>query len=351
MQCEAMSAHYDDDCFIQEIRPWKHVSLPVDAVRLFHGRGDYYPSENSSLVRKITLDWFPPVFLLTYYATDTLDGTTTIAQYQKRWLDVLTEIPAIDSTVNLVIQIRPCSTCRNQTLTETRLVSGMVPEPHIVTENGAKYQVHLLKGQNHGLFLDMVHGRSWIHTQCKDRLVSDHLTPAKVLNLFSYSCAFSVVALLGGAKEVINIDMSRGALTLGQKNHEWNHLGGNHRARFWCHDIFKSWGKITQQGPYDILIVDPPTFQRQSFVAKKDYGKIIRRIPVLLTPSSHSYAMLCLNAPDLSCQFLLDLVEKEAPELEFVQRLPHPISFPVLDEDRALKILIYRWRSPVGSIV
>ena len=66
----------------------------------------------------------------------------------------------------------------------------------MVTERGARYGVHVLRGQNHGLFLAMAAGRDWVR-----RTVAMHPEPARmrVLNLFAYTCAFSVVAGLAGA--------------------------------------------------------------------------------------------------------------------------------------------------------
>lgn len=70
----------------------------------------------------------------------------------------------------------------------------------------------------------------------------------KVLNLFAYTCAFSVAALKGGADEVVNMDMSKGALAIGKQNHLLNGLTAG--ARFLGHDIFKSWGKLKKNsGP------------------------------------------------------------------------------------------------------
>jgi 23S rRNA (cytosine1962-C5)-methyltransferase len=48
---------------------------------------------------------------------------------------------------------------------ETRTMAGALPEPHVVTENGAQYLLHIGRGQNHGLFLDMAAGRDWVRQQ------------------------------------------------------------------------------------------------------------------------------------------------------------------------------------------
>jgi 23S rRNA (cytosine1962-C5)-methyltransferase len=211
-------------------------------------------------------------------------------------------------------------------------MSGSVPEPHVVTEQGASFRVHVLKGQNHGLFLDMAEGRRWV------RELAQAQPQIKVLNLFAYTCAFSVVALQGGAKQVVNVDMSHGAMAIGQQNHQLNGL--NTGASFLAHDIFKTWGKISRSGPYDLIVVDPPSYQKGSFIATKDYARLMRRLPELLMPGGQ--ALLCLNAPELGLAFLQDQMREAAPELRFMQRLPNPAVFADVSPERSLKVLVYQ---------
>jgi 23S rRNA (cytosine1962-C5)-methyltransferase len=211
-------------------------------------------------------------------------------------------------------------------------MAGNVPNPHAVTEDGTRYLVHVDKGQNHGLFLDMAEGRRWVRGHMAAR------PKQKVLNLFAYTCAFSVVALQASAKLVVNVDMGQGAMAIGQKNHRLNRVDSG--ASFWVHDIFKTWGKITRTGPYELVIVDPPSFQKGSFVATKDYARLMRRLPDLLTDDGH--ALLCLNAPELDCAFLMDQMQALVPELKFVQRIANPAAFADASPERALKMLLYR---------
>jgi 23S rRNA (cytosine1962-C5)-methyltransferase len=211
-------------------------------------------------------------------------------------------------------------------------MAGSVPEPHVVTEGSTRFRVHVLKGQNHGLFLDMAQGRRWVreHATAKAGL--------KVLNLFAYTCAFSVVALQAGARQVTNLDMSHGALAIGQQNHQLNGITSG--AGFLAHDIFTTWGKITRGGPYDLIIVDPPSYQKGSFVATKDYARLMRRLPDLLEVGGH--ALLCLNAPELGMAFLQDQMQALAPSLVFVQRVQNPPVFADVSDERSLKALVYR---------
>ena len=293
------------------------MAMPIDAERIFHGRGGLYPG-----CEHWVLDAFPPVLVLTSFKPVTQEELETVqTSISQRWAQIAPNAP-----LNWVFQNRQDGE------PDTRLMAGQVPEPHDVSEQGARFRVHVLKGQNHGLFLDMAAGRRWVREQAS---VNPKL---RVLNLFAYTCAFSVVALKAGAQQVVNVDMSQGAMTIGQKNHQLNGL--THGASFLVHDIFKTWGKISRSGPYDLIIVDPPSFQKGSFIATKDYAKLMRRLPDLLMPGGQ--ALLCLNAPELGTGFLQDQMKEFAGALDFVQRLPNPITFGDVSTDRSLKVLIYR---------
>jgi 23S rRNA (cytosine1962-C5)-methyltransferase len=111
-------------------------------------------------------------------------------------------------------------------------------------------------------------------------------------------------------------------------------------ASFLVHDIFKTWGKITRSGPYDLIIVDPPSYQKGSFIATQDYARLMRRLPELLAPEG--YALLCLNAPELDVAFLHDQMRALAPELVFKERLANPTVFADVSTERALKVLVYQ---------
>lgn len=302
--------------------------LPTDATRVFHGRGGLHPG-----CEHWALDWFAPVWLLTCFQPVADEDLAHVHQaLAQRWAQL-----APDQPLNLVVQTRHEGRAHSQVL------AGSVPDPHDVAEDGALYRVHLLKGQNHGLFLDMAEGRRWVRQQVQ-RLAA--LQPGfKVLNLFAYTCAFSVVALQAGAAQVVNLDMSPGALSIGQLNHRLNGLGGQGgpggaagRASFLPHDLFNSWGKLTRGGPYQLVILDPPSYQKGSFVATKDYARLLRRLPGLLAPGGH--ALLCLNAPELPLSFLQQQLQAEAPGLQLLQRLPNPPAFADVDPDRALKVLV-----------
>jgi len=293
------------------------LPLAIDAGRFFHGRGGLHLG-----CEQWALDAYPPVWLLTSFQPASDDELAAVqAALAARWQQT-----APDQPLNWLYQ------CRHEGRASTRLMAGAVPEPHDVSEGGTHFRVHLQRGQNHGLFLDMAEGRRWLRAQMAAR------PGQKLLNLFAYTCAFSVVALQAGAAQVVNLDMSASALAIGQQNHRLNGIIAG--ASFLPHDLFTTWGKLGRSAPYDLVIVDPPSYQKGSFVATKDYPRLMRRLPDLLVPGGQ--VLLCLNAPELGPGFLQEAMAAQAPTLRFVERLANPPAFADVSTERSLKVLIYQ---------
>lgn len=290
-------------------------SETVDGVepcrRLFHGRGHAYPG-----FEHINIDWLPPVALITLYQ----EGGEELLQPLADTL--YTQLPDCQS---VQVQYR----CRRMAPFE--LLRGEAIEELVVEEGGLKYSLRLGTTQNTGLFLDMRNGRGWVRAHSEGR---------RVLNLFAYTCAFSVAALAGGAESVVNMDVSKAALSRGRDNHRLNQQQTG-RVKFEGVDIFKSFSRIKKHGPYDLLICDPPSLQKGSVDIKRDYKKIIRRIPEFMNPGSQ--LMLCLNSPDLVESFLLETVAEECPECRYIERLSPPEVFKEAIPGRGLKVLLFTY--------
>jgi 23S rRNA (cytosine1962-C5)-methyltransferase len=173
-------------------------------------------------------------------------------------------------------------------------------------------------------------GREYIKSIAKDK---------NILNLFSYTCAFSVVATSVNAKQIVNVDMSKGALSVGRENHRINNLNTN-CVKFLPYNILKSWSRIKKFAPYDIIIIDPPSFQKGSFAATKDYAKIIKRLNELA--SEDCTILSCLNAPELDTKFVKDLFKEYASDFEFVKRLDNLDTFPSSNSEKTLKNMIFK---------
>ncbi len=207
---------------------------------------------------------------------------------------------------------------------------GQLPEQVYAQRGALRFHLHLARQQNAGFFLDMEPGRQWLEQQAPGK---------RVLNLFAYTCAFSVVAVAAGADKVVNVDMSSPSLNTGRANHQLNGLDKN-RSEFLAEDILKSWGRIKKRGPYDLVIIDPPSYQKGSFIATKDYAKVVRRLPELMPEGG--LVLACLNAPELSEDYLKQQFEEQCPGAVFVERLTPSADFPDVDPQQQLKLLVYR---------
>ena len=215
----------------------------------------------------------------------------------------------------------------------TEVLVGELANDIFVVENELKIKLNLRSNLNSGYFPDMKNGRAYIQSIAQDK---------NVLNLFSYTCGFSLAAIKGGASLVTNIDMAKGALSTGRENHHINNLDTS-RVKFYPHNILKSFSKIKRDGPFDIIIIDPPTFQKGSFEATKDYNKIIKRLETFTKKGT--IVLACLNSPDLDENFIIDIFKEFAPEFKFVKRLENVEEFKSLDENRSLKNLIFKKES------
>ena len=292
-------------------------TAPNETRRLFHGRGRMWPG-----LEQLTADWLQGVLLVSLFRepeptelqalTVLLEELTHSAQWQR------------SQAHTLLLQHRYLPE------SPTQWLLGEQVEEWLISENGLRFKVDLGKKQNCGLFLDMRYGRDWVRAQAQGK---------RVLNLFAYTCGFSVAAIEGGAEHVVNLDMSSPALNRGRDNHR---LNGHDMSKvsFLGHDLFKSWGKVIGKGPYDLVIIDPPSFQKGSFLLTKDYQRVLRRLPELLTPQGTVLA--CMNDPAFGADFLIDGVMREAPSLRFEQRLENPPEFPDADVECGLKALVFR---------
>ena len=287
----------------------------TDAQRLFHGRGHVYPNLNH-----VNVDWLSPVILITLYQA-----------VDSKWL--MEQASALKS---LIAECRSVQVQhRYEKFSPTELLLGEAVSNTVVSEQGLNYHIEFGKAQNSGLFLDMSNGRAWLRLHAQDK---------NVLNLFAYTCAFSLSAIAGGASKTVNIDLSKASLSKGRENHQLNELAKKQGKKivFEGVDIFKSNSRIKKYGPYDILVCDPPSFQKGSVNIERDYAKIIRRIPQWM--NAGATLMLCLNSPDLDDNFLKAEVARECPDCKFEQRIENPEVFKEAHEGKGLKVLIFTYQ-------
>jgi len=132
-------------------------------------------------------------------------------------------------------------------------LNGLSQREFICSELGCDYKIKTELEHDFGLFIDTHAARHWL---------SEHAEGKEILNLFSYSCAFGVVGMKYGAKQVTNIDPNRSYLDWGKSNAQLNHLD----FRNLCDPAQKYLPrhcrrlKEGKDQTYDIVIADPPAF-------------------------------------------------------------------------------------------
>jgi len=278
--------------------------------RLFHGRGGLYEE-----YRHLTIDSIDTLLSVALYFEE---------ESEEELIEMLRDFVENSHYTTLVVQKRYLKGAPSEVLI------GEVPEDLYVLENGIKIKLNLLSNKNSGYFPDMKKGREFVREHAKDK---------RVLNLFSYTCAFSLAAKMGGAYEVINVDMSKGALKTGMQNHSLNNLDPR-GVSFLPYNILKSFSSLKRKGPYDMIIIDPPSFQRGSFEATKDYEKLIIKLPQIA--SEECILLACLNSPELESEFILNMIKRHAPSFEFIKRLPNLEEFASKEENKSLKNLVFQ---------
>lgn len=143
-----------------------------------------------------------------------------------------------------------------------------IAEPFITTENGIKYLIDFAAGYSQGIFLDQRDNRRRIRELSRGK---------EVLNLFSYTCAFSVCAGVGGGRSV-SVDLSRPSLEWGKRNFQANDINPDDHEFIVgeAADWLRRFGKKGRK--FDLIIIDPPTFSRDKkgkvFRVERDFGTL-----------------------------------------------------------------------------
>ncbi|MCK4658088.1 MAG: class I SAM-dependent methyltransferase [Phycisphaerae bacterium] len=168
-----------------------------------------------------------------------------------------------------------------QTLRDPKpLVGKPAPEQFVVRENGLRFQVRPYDGYSVGLFLDQRENR---------RRIRELAGGKSVLNLFCYTCGFSVAAVAGGASSTVNVDISRKSLEWGKENFQANGFPIEDH-KFINDDAFNYFKRAHRQSrKFDLVLIDPPSFARAKkthrvFTLEKDLQRLVSGAVSLMTP-------------------------------------------------------------------
>ena len=172
-----------------------------------------------------------------------------------------------------------------------------------VLENGVLYQVFMNDGLMTGIFLDQ--------HEVRGSLVDGLAMGKSLLNMFSYTAAFSVAAAMGGASQTTSVDLAKRSRELSQAHFQANGISTDDH-RFIVMDVFEYFKYAKRKGlTYDVIVLDPPSFARnkkQTFSVAKDYHKLISQSLEILNPGGIIIAST--NAANVSRQKFTEQIDK-----------------------------------------
>lgn len=177
------------------------------------------------------------------------------------------------------------------------------PDFFTVLENGVLYQVFMNDGLMTGIFLDQ--------HEVRGSLVDGSAMGKSLLNMFSYTAAFSVAAAMGGASQTTSVDLAKRSRELSQAHFQANGISTDDH-RFVVMDVFEYFKYAKRKGlTYDVIVLDPPSFARnkkQTFSVAKDYHKLISKSLEILNPGGIIIAST--NAANVSSQKFTEQIDK-----------------------------------------
>ncbi|EIO3975402.1 class I SAM-dependent methyltransferase [Vibrio vulnificus] len=202
----------------------------------------------------------------------------------------------------------------------------MPPKSVVIEENGVKISVDIVGGHKTGFYLDQRDSRQQAMKYVKDK---------EVLNCFSYTGGFGLYALKGGAKRVINADVSQPALDTAKFNAELNEFDiSKKRAVFLNADVFKLLREYRDQGTkFDVVIMDPPKFaesKAQLNGACRGYKDINMLAMQILNPGGTLLTYSCSGLMDqvLFQKIIADAAVDAGRSVKFVERFEQAADHP-----------------------
>ena len=294
----------------------------TNAYRVIHGASDGWPG------------WY--VERLGEYLLSQSAGA--LSPEQRDELGRLLEVFSVRGAYHKVLTLQMRRAARAEA--SPQLVLGeAAPERFPVQENGLQFELSFAEGYSTGLFLDQRDNRR--------RLVTRHvgsdfplLGPEtgignwELLNVFAYTCGFSVCAAKSGARTT-NVDLSRRWLDWGKRNSTLNVVNpGEHQ--FLYGEAFDWLCRLAKKGRrFDVIVLDPPTFSqsRESgvFRAEKDYGRLVTAALPLLRAGGVLFAST--NAADWPPEKFLTAVDQAISsagrKVLHHHYAPQPPDFPI----------------------
>jgi len=288
-----------------ERREALHRSEDTDVYRLVHGEADGLPG--------LFVDRYGPVLLAVRHARCVEPWCERLydALLQRTGLEQLWEKDHFEDIRRAAVRGRPA---------RGHVKSG---DRWFVRERGLRFEVWPCGGLATGLYPDQRANR--------DRLRSGG-PYRRVLNLFSYTGAFSVAALAAGAEEVTDVDLSAAAIRAARRNHEFNDLATD-RYTAVCGDALAHL-RSASRSSFDLVIVDPPTSARggRGWDAQRGYAALLDEVLRVLAPGGTLLA--CLNrrrgAGDRLRKLVSERIRRAGRSAIGLRDAPPSADFPVV---------------------
>ncbi len=302
------------------------------AFRLVNEEGDGLPG--------LAVDVYGDHLVAQLYVSD----EWSVPGRQERVLDALDAL-GFDG---IYLKLRPkqanmlVDTRRDYLAPRTPVRGAPAPETLVVFEEGVPFEVKLADGLSTGIFLDQRLNR---------RSLRAIASGARVANLFSYTCAFSVVAALGGASRTVSVDASLAALERGRRGFTLSGIALGPSHAFVGEDAFSWLAKAARKDErFDIVVLDPPSYsttKKRRFVAESDYGELVALAAAIVAPGGKILA--CCNHRKMPRKKLRRLIHEGARDAgrEVVQLKDQPDApdFPgVMVSDPHMKSLLLTLR-------
>jgi 23S rRNA (cytosine1962-C5)-methyltransferase len=188
---------------------------------------------------------------------------------------------------------------------QVELLYGELPPEVLIDEHGLRFRVDVTGGQKTGHFLDQKEN----HLALRGRVAGE-----RVLDLFCYSGSWSLHAAHFGAREVIGVDISAGAIALAEENARRNQLQATCSfVRADGFDLLRDWSRSGER--FGTVVLDPPAFvksKKKLAEAIRGYLTINRRAMELVAPGGALFTCSCSH--HLQREDFLDLLRQAAAQ-------------------------------------
>ncbi len=268
---------------------------------------------------------------------DQYGGTLVMELFTAAWLPrlraivpVLEELLGAERILLLVSNRVAASPACPAGATDGAVLRGSEPDDGVpFLETGLRFEAHPFEGHKTGFYLDQRENR---------RRLEPRTSGARVLNVFSYTGAFSLYAARGGASEVVSVDRAAPALAQARRHFELNARDGNVAAcrhRTVEGDAFEVMEALDgDRERFDVVVIDPPSFARAARHREKAiaaYRALTSLALPLVRPGGLLVQASCSSrvGADEFFDAVGDAARGAGRPLQEIERTGHPSDHPV----------------------